>query len=515
MASMAPDTQQELFSEPEFEGDEGQIMSAIVVDPEPFVSTQFYTFNRASHQLMVQCVLAKRYAHPEEIKLATPTSILSSWRAVWKDRHEDTAYQTGWKRIQDKLHAQVDEHGNELLYFKSNPQQFVPYIDQWQEIVQGFHADADLKHLGLKDTIDRIKQVWTVGAKFYGIPESYVRVCVSACPVCNSEGDHNGLHKRRRFEYTETMELLAKDVPHRLQQLAAKYKVILCIRQKYIRYKPFLAEVKDYCCHRAGEPNVKKTGKKKTNNKFISNRCGCGFRIRAIVPITNYSYKDKSFTYQEEGSATFKLYPVHSGHDPGPQESTGMVINQLIDSTNMTEVSGLLLEKVTEEAHASALRKVRELRAELASLEGRITRIPFESLGSIGQELQSVSLKLKASMSSDRGDDRLAIVPVFDAWQESLGKDKPEFASDVMDSLQKRRKAAKKIVHNKSPTKAPSPPAYEQRPKECGALSEADDSSLAGMPVDGFYPDAEKWYVDQGPDCADDLAHRSFRHSIA
>ncbi|KAK4383636.1 hypothetical protein Sango_2755000 [Sesamum angolense] len=188
-------------------------------------------------------------------------AVLASWRSVWKDRNEDTAYLTAWKRIQDKLTVHVSEsaasitgNNSHFLCFKNNSSQFVSHVDQWQDIVMSFHGDADFKHLGLKETIERIKQVWTVGAKFYGIPESYIRTCVAACPVCSDESSGCAPRsKRRRFEYTESFDVPAKEVPVKLQQLAAKHKVVLCIRQKYIRYKPFMAEVKDYACHRAGE----------------------------------------------------------------------------------------------------------------------------------------------------------------------------------------------------------------------------------------------------------------------
>ncbi|KAI8026981.1 hypothetical protein LOK49_LG02G00574 [Camellia lanceoleosa] len=233
------------------------------INPSPHVSTQFYTFNTESHALMIQCILESRAATADEIRAATPMPVLSSWRAVWKDRNEDTAYLTAWKRIQDKLIVHVDEpHGNQFLCFKNNSNQFVSHVNQWQDIVMRFHVDSDLKHLGLKETVERIKQSWTVGAKFYGIPESFIKVCISACPVCSSDlSGSMQRNKRRRFEYTESFDVPANEVPHRLRQLAAKHKVVLCIRQKYIRYKPFMAEVKDYACHRKGVPAPSKKSK--------------------------------------------------------------------------------------------------------------------------------------------------------------------------------------------------------------------------------------------------------------
>ena len=69
---------------------------------------------------MIRCILGHRLATPDEIRAATPRSVLKSWRAVWKDRNEDTAYVTGWKLIQEKLGAHIDESGNEFLCFKNN-----------------------------------------------------------------------------------------------------------------------------------------------------------------------------------------------------------------------------------------------------------------------------------------------------------------------------------------------------------------------------------------------------------
>ncbi|KAI3495028.1 hypothetical protein L1887_37137 [Cichorium endivia] len=384
------------------------------VNPEPHISSQFYTFNIESHSLMIRCILEGRLATPDEIRVATPLAVLTSWRSVWKDRNEDTAYLTAWKRIQEKLTVHVGEHGNEFLCFKNNSNnQFVSHISQWQDIVMSFHGDGDLKHLGLKETIERIKQVWTVGAKFYGIPESYIRVCVAACPVClDSSGSAGARSKRRRFEYTESFDVPAKEVPNKLQQLAAKHKVVLCIRQKYIRYKPFMAEVKDYACHRAGEPAS--SSKKSRNLKrepYASKRCGCGFRIRAIVPISNYNEKDKTFVYQEEGIAVFKLYAVHSGHEPGPLDGNARIMHRIVGHKG-----GLLMEQdmvygMSDEAdnesfsfmgkddgdmQRSVLQQVKELRNEVGLLEGKMTKIPPELLGSVSQELFDLLNKVRS-----------------------------------------------------------------------------------------------------------------------
>ncbi|GLJ54601.1 hypothetical protein SUGI_1172980 [Cryptomeria japonica] len=399
-------------------GNSSSSLQPTIVNPEPHISAQFYTFNRESHHLMVHCILEGRFASPEEIRSATPPSVLLSWRSVWKDRNEDTAYLTGWKRIQDKLHAHIDEHGNEVLYFKNNSQQYVSHINQWQEIVMSFHGDADLKHLGLKETIERIKQVWTVGAKFYGIPESFIRVCIASCVVCCSDVAASApRNKRRRFEYTESFEVPAKEVPQNLQQLAAKHKVVLCIRQKYIRYKPFMAEVKDYACHRAGEPNTKRSGVLK-RERYTSKRCGCGFRIRAIVPITNYNEKDKTFSYQEEGKAIFKLYAVHSGHEPGPHEGSARIIHRFVGQGSLVEQDQVyanddsadafaLIRKEDTDSRMSVLQQVHELRMEIGFLESKIANMSHESLVSLSQDLCAITRRLRSVEELPRSTDML------------------------------------------------------------------------------------------------------------
>lgn len=412
------------------------------VDPSPHISSQFYTFNRDSHALMIRCILEGRLAAPNEIRQATPRSVLKSWRLVWKDRNEDTAYLTAWKRIQDKLHAHVDDHGNPSLYFKNNPAQCVSHFEQWQDIVASFHADPDLlRHLGLKETVDRIKQSWTVGAKFYGIPESFIRDCISSCPICSSStsiagasscgGGASSRSKRRRFEYTESFDVPAKDVPRRLQQLAAKHKVVLCIRQKYIRYKPFMAEVKDYTCHRAGEPSSvsASTSTKKPRvlkrEPYQSKRCGCGFRIRAIVPITNYNEKDKTFVYLEEGTAVFKLYAVHSGHEPGPLDGNARIIHRVVghkggleydpvvygvrEDTEPESFVDLMVKEDGCDSHHTILQKIQELRVEAGLLEGRMAKLPPELLSSLSRELTDTLNRLRSFTGQQISEESLGM----------------------------------------------------------------------------------------------------------
>ncbi|KAL6007991.1 hypothetical protein ACLOJK_033496 [Asimina triloba] len=553
--------------------------AAAYVNPEPHISSQFYTFNRESHSLMVRCILERRLASPEEIRRATPRAVLRSWRLVWKDRNEDTAYVTAWKRIQDKLNAHVDAHGNQILYFKNNSQQYVSHVEQWQDIVMSFHGDADLRHLGLKDTVERIKQVWTVGAKFYGIPESFIRVCVAACPVCSDTssggagaGAAGQRTKRRRFEYTESFDVPARDVPQKLQQLAAKHKVVLCIRQKYIRYKPFMAEVKDYACHRAGEPASVAAAKKPRALKrepYASKRCGCGFRIRAIVPIANYNEKDKTFVYQEEGTAVFKLYAVHSGHEPGPLDGNARIIHRVVghkpgfDQDTVYGIEGDvesdgfgLMGKDESDLQLTVLQQVQELQAELGAVEGKVTKLPREMLSLMSRELSDIlnrvrSMSEEASRSigeeatrssglllekqhSDEvlvdgglahwvdphhdqiygdGKEPELMDDEEDAFERSLGDIPPwDRCRDRKDLMRDHSKSDKwlkdfdeKSILNCEDSKLIKPMRHD------GTI--VTDASLVGMQVDSFYPENPKWYdspcgLDTGADCGDG----AFRH---
>ncbi|XP_068635263.1 uncharacterized protein [Aristolochia californica] len=535
------------------------------IDPGPHISAQFYTFNRDSHALMVRCILERRLATPAEIRVATPRPVLKSWRLVWKDRNEDTAYTTAWKRIQDKLNAHVDEHGNQVLYFKNNSHQYVSHIDQWQDIVMSFHGDADLKHLGLKETLERIKQVWTVGAKFYGIPESFIRVCVAACPVCSDGSPSSQRTKRRRFEYTESFEVPAKEVPSRLQQLAAKHKVVLCIRQKYIRYKPFMAEVKDYACHRAGEPASAKKARALKREPYASKRCGCGFRIRAIVPIANYNEKDKTFVYQEEGMAVFKLYAVHSGHEPGPLDGNARIIHRVLGHKggfpmDQDSVYALnddldsdgygLIGKDESDSQFSVLQQLQDLRVEIGVLEAKITKMPREVLSSLSRELGELVNRIRriGDRSSRPVDllldkqhsDEVLVDNELGQWggphhdriygdgedAELIEEEEDSFVQ-TWDQMGSQCGDAKVLMRDNCKS--------DKWLKDCGDFDEKSileceedsklikpirhdgtivtDPSLVGIQVDSFYPENPKWYdspcgLDPTTDCGDG----SFRH---
>lgn len=519
------------------------------INPDPHISTQFYTFNQQSHALMINCILSSRVASSEEIRSATPATVLSSWRSVWKDRNEDTAYVTAWKRIQDKLNVHVDDkNGSNYLCFKNNCNQFVSYTDQWQDIVMSFHSGTDFKHVGLRETIERIKQVWTVGAKFYGIPESFIRVCVAECPVCCESAPRN---KRRRFEYTESFEVPASEVAGKLHELAAKHKVVLCIRQKYIRCKPFMAEVKDYACHRAGEPaSTSKKSKIMKREPYASKRCGCGFRIRAIVPISKYNDKDKTFVYEEEGVAVFKLYAVHSGHEPGPLDGNARIMHRVIGNKggltmDQDAVYGMSDEVDNEtfsvrgkddgDLQLFFLQQAKELKTEIGFFEGKMGDIPSEVLGSLSQALFETVNKFRnlrehgpniVGFLSDKRQSHDLLVGESDLadWgghhQEMYGNGKnTELIDDDEDSFERTlgdvsswdqirsecRVERDLLGETCKPEKWLKCSDFDEKsildceeskvikPMRDGGTIESD-VGLAGLHVDSFYPENPKWF---------------------
>ncbi|XP_008798510.2 uncharacterized protein LOC103713382 [Phoenix dactylifera] len=558
------------------------------IDPSSHISSQFYTFNRDSHALMVRCILEGRLATPDEIRGATPAPVLKSWRSVWKDRNEDTAYLTAWKRIQDKLAAHLDAvpapGSLPVLFFKNNPAQSVSHVDQWQDIVTAAHADPDLlRHLGLKETVDRIKKSWTVGAKFYGIPESFIRVCVASCPVCTSSSSAVSAggasiaarSKRRRFEYTESFDVPAKDVPRQLQQLAAKHKVVLCIRQKYIRYKPFMAEVKDYACHRAGEPSSASASSKKARvlkrEPYQSKRCGCGFRIRAIVPIANYNEKDKTFVYQDEGTAVFKLYAVHSGHEPGPLDGNARIIHRVVGQKggfDLDPVDYGVREEAEPESfvnltgkedcgdpHHMVLQLVQELRVEAGFLEGKIAKMPPEMLGSLAHNLVDILHRLRNVAVTQHSEESLVVGNeelgqwghdgnhhldshdrIFAKDAEMIDEEENDFDStlgaivpwDRMSVECQDRKLLMRegLKSDKWMMKEDCGDFDEKSILNCGEDEDSKlikplrndgtivpDRNLLGMQVDGFYPDTTKWYDSpSGLDPGADSGDGGFRH---
>lgn len=109
--SLSPNGEIPDFYDPPLVGDDtGQFDGPMArIDPVPFISAQFYSFSKASHSLMTTCLIEGRLPKPEEIKAVSEPSVLEKWSSVWRDRNEETAYVTAWKRIQDKLTIYVGE----------------------------------------------------------------------------------------------------------------------------------------------------------------------------------------------------------------------------------------------------------------------------------------------------------------------------------------------------------------------------------------------------------------------
>ncbi|CAM6088105.1 unnamed protein product [Calypogeia fissa] len=270
---------------------------AIVIDPEPHrCSTPFYSFTSASHQLMVSSIMACKYATAAEIVEADP----SFSEAVVP--HDDMLPKSGagieckWKVFQDRLQAQVDGCGDYRLFFKTSPDKLIPHMGQWQEIVKTFHA------------------------------------YIASCPICNprEKGGVNSpsfLEGKRakppKFTFPVQLEIPVKVLPQKLEALAIEHKVVLrVLHSKRIAPCPFLSEVVSYICHRGQFKRLREKKERSILEKRrcrASFRCGCNFRIKTLIPITNYFSETGSYDYQTDGTAIVLLNPVHFGHEPGSE----------------------------------------------------------------------------------------------------------------------------------------------------------------------------------------------------
>ncbi|KAI3741237.1 hypothetical protein L1987_58908 [Smallanthus sonchifolius] len=355
------------------------------INPEPHISSQFYTFNIESHSLMIRCILEGRLATPDEIKDATPLAVLNSWRSVWKDRNEDTA-------------------------------------------------------------------------------------------------------------------------------------------QKYIRYKPFMAEVKDYACHRAGEPAS--SSKKSRNLKrepYASKRCGCRFRIRAIVPILNYNEKDKTFVYQEEGTAVFKLYAVHLGHEPGPLDGNARIMHRVLGHKGWPLMEQDMIFGMSDEAENECFAFVGEDNGDM-QCSGHTSQI---QQGCFLRKLQPDDVLVGDNDLADwshhqkiYGDDK--DTDLIEDDDDSFGQTIGDVASwdqiradcrtekDLLGEACKPENWLKcggfdeKVILNNDESKLIKPVWHDET---------METDSLVSLQVDSFYPENHKWYespcgLGPEPGCCDD----GFRH---
>lgn len=311
------------------EEDLGFAMAVATVDPEPYrCRAPFYSFTRASHQLMASCIVACRYATAAEIVEADPSFV----EATGRDNARRVAGIEGrWKVFQDRLQARADDCGKQQLFFKASPEQLIAHMGQWQEIIQAFHVDAEDRHFGVSGTLDRTRQLWITDARGHGIPELFVQAYIAVCPVCNpTENEPSSLPflegKRTRppkFAFPGQVEVPVKALPQKLEALAIEHKVVLrVLHSKRIAPCPFLSEVVSYVCHRGQFKRLREKKERSVLEKRrcrASFRCGCNFRIKTFVPITNYVSETGGYDYDTEGTATVLLNPVHFGHEPGSE----------------------------------------------------------------------------------------------------------------------------------------------------------------------------------------------------
>lgn len=109
--------------------------------------------------------------------------------------------------------------------------------------------------------------------------------------------------------------------------------------------------------------------------------------------------------------AVFKLYAVHSGHEPGPLDGNARIMHRVVGHKggylmDQEMVYGMaedgenegfgLIGKEDGDFQLSVLQQLQELRAEVGLLEGRIGKIPRELLGSVSRELYDIVNKVRS-----------------------------------------------------------------------------------------------------------------------
>ncbi|KAK8630999.1 hypothetical protein V6N13_079766 [Hibiscus sabdariffa] len=109
--------------------------------------------------------------------------------------------------------------------------------------------------------------------------------------------------------------------------------------------------------------------------------------------------------------AVFKLYAVHSGHEPGPLDGNARIMHRVIGHKggflmDQDMVYGVgeyfdsegfgLAGKEGGDFRVAVLQQVQELRAEIGLLEGRIGNIPRRLLGLVSGELFDILSKVRS-----------------------------------------------------------------------------------------------------------------------
>ncbi|URD82846.1 hypothetical protein MUK42_07508 [Musa troglodytarum] len=237
----------------------------------------------------------------------------------------------------------------------------------------------------------------------------------------------------------------------------------------------------------------------------------------------NYNDKDKTFVYQEEGTAIFKLFAIHTGHEPGPLDGNARIIHRVVGNKGAFDFDpeiygvredmepesfvGLMGKDDTGDLHRIVLQQVQDLKVETVLLEGRIAKTSPEMLGSLSQELSNILHRFKRLQGGVQQSDETFVDT------EMIEEEDPDFGSDLVAIVPWDRMAADcqdrkmlmrdSLKSDKWMLKEDCSDFDEKIILNCGEdedsklIKPLSDPTLVTMQVvDGFYADSTKWVKD-------------------
>ncbi|MCO5579680.1 hypothetical protein L7F22_033538 [Adiantum nelumboides] len=149
------------------------------LDPYLYVSSRYFSFDRATYKLMEFDLEGRLIISIQEIKDRDARGLLDLKR---------------WRQIRDDiclLASTPTATSTELgIRLKSASHLRVPCIEVWGSILWAAHVSPEGIYLSLQETLDAIKVLWCVDIRKHGIPLSYVKDWVKNCVCVLNQGQN-------------------------------------------------------------------------------------------------------------------------------------------------------------------------------------------------------------------------------------------------------------------------------------------------------------------------------------
>ncbi|KAI5068439.1 hypothetical protein GOP47_0016784 [Adiantum capillus-veneris] len=149
-------------------GDSIHMVKPRILSPDPslHLSHHFFSFDRASYDLMLQDM--KGICNPS----------LATLREVGV--HDIKR----WNKMKDNQCIRGPEHdGSTKLFLKMTLLANAP-AEQWAAIIEECHIDPQGAHLGMSKSIDIVKSEWCTDVRKHGIPIFFIKDVIRSCKVC-------------------------------------------------------------------------------------------------------------------------------------------------------------------------------------------------------------------------------------------------------------------------------------------------------------------------------------------